>query len=157
MSSADSVCLAKLALCFQGRSPHYYGDSSQSDSRPALKREGEIKSVCVCVFKHLILYLFYCVCKVSPSGPNLIIPPPPPRDLDLIIWWQCEQHESHGIWSFQVRFRPFSHVVLIQIQIRVWTGMQHASGFNVTFTLLHVCAWEKIMNKNKSSLRHAEL
>lgn len=67
---------AKLALCFQGRSPHYYGDSSQSDSRPALKREGEIKSVCVCVFKHLILYLFDCICKVSPSDPNLFCNPP---------------------------------------------------------------------------------
>lgn len=42
MSPADSV-FAKLALFFQGRNPHYFGDSSYLGSRPTLKRQREMK------------------------------------------------------------------------------------------------------------------
>ncbi len=39
-------------------------------------------------------------------------------DSDLFIWWQCEPHKSHGIWSFQFLFLPLPYVVLNLIKVR---------------------------------------
>lgn len=32
---------------------------------------------------------------------------PPSSDLNLFGFWQCEQHKSHTVWHFLIRFRPF--------------------------------------------------